>query len=126
MKKTLLTLVSVGLALTAAAQPRLSEDNIDEVLRAMTLQEKASLLVGGARAAIVNGVTSGVAAEVPGAAGNTRPVERLGIPATSWPTAPPASVSSRRVRDPTRPFIAPDSRWARSSRVPGTPPWWKR
>jgi beta-glucosidase len=31
---------------------------------------------------MVNGVTSGVAANVPGAAGNTRPIERLGIPST--------------------------------------------
>jgi beta-glucosidase len=70
------------MAFTAVAQPQLREDNIDEVLKAMTLQEKATLLVGGARAAMVNGVTSGVAANVPGAAGNTRPIERLGIPST--------------------------------------------
>ena len=74
-----------ALALTgfsALAQPQLRKDNIDEVLKAMTLEEKATLLVGGARAQMVNGVTSGVAAQVPGAAGNTRPVERLGIPGT--------------------------------------------
>ncbi len=82
MKRILLTLSALTLALAAVAQPQLREDNIDEVLKAMTLQEKATLLVGGARAAIVNGVTSGVAANVPGAAGNTRPIERLGIPGT--------------------------------------------
>ena len=38
--------------------------------------------MGGARAAVVNGVTSGVDWNVPGAAGNTRPIERLGIPGT--------------------------------------------
>ncbi|MBR1487627.1 MAG: glycoside hydrolase family 3 C-terminal domain-containing protein [Bacteroidales bacterium] len=70
------------MTLSALAQPQLSKDNIDEVLAAMTLQEKATLLVGGARAAIVNGVTSGTAHQVPGAAGNTRPIERLGIPGT--------------------------------------------
>ena len=82
MKRTLMILALVGTCLSAFAQPKLTKDNIDEVLNAMTLQEKATLLVGGARAAIVNGVTSGVAAEVPGAAGNTRPIERLGIPGT--------------------------------------------
>ncbi len=82
MKKILLTLAALGMAFVAVAQPQLREDNIDEVLKAMTLQEKATLLVGGARAAIVNGVTSGVSANVPGAAGNTRAIERLGIPMT--------------------------------------------
>ena len=82
MKKIILTLAALGMALVATAQPQLREDNIEEVLKAMTLQEKATLLVGGARAAMVNGVTSGTAWQVPGAAGNTRPIERLGIPGT--------------------------------------------
>ena len=82
MKKILLTFAALGMALVATAQPQLREDNIEEVLKAMTLQEKATLLVGGARAAMVNGVTSGTAWQVPGAAGNTRPIERLGIPGT--------------------------------------------
>ena len=82
MKKILIALCAIACALPVLAQPKLSKDNIDEVIKAMTLQEKATLLVGGARAAMVNGVTSGVAAQVPGAAGNTRPIERLGIPAT--------------------------------------------
>ena len=57
MKKILLTLVSLSLALVAVAQPQLTKDNIEDVIKAMTLQEKATLLVGGARAAMVNGVT---------------------------------------------------------------------
>ena len=82
MKRILLTLAALGVALVAAAQPQLTKDNIEDVIKAMTLQEKATLLVGGARAAVVNGVTSGTAWQVPGAAGNTRPIERLGIPGT--------------------------------------------
>ena len=82
MKKVILTLAALAYALTSLAQPQLRKDNIDEVLAAMTLEEKATLLVGGARAAIVNGVTSGTAHQVPGAAGNTRPIPRLGIPGT--------------------------------------------
>ena len=82
MKRILLTVAALVVALGALAQPKLTKDNIEEIIKAMTLQEKATLLVGGARAAMVNGVTSGTAWQVPGAAGNTRPIERLGIPGT--------------------------------------------
>ena len=82
MKTALLTLALMGAAVLSYSQPKLTKDNIEEVLKAMTVQEKATLLVGGARAAIVEGVPSGLIAQVPGAAGNTRPVERLGIPMT--------------------------------------------
>ncbi|MBQ2172515.1 MAG: glycoside hydrolase family 3 C-terminal domain-containing protein [Bacteroidales bacterium] len=98
MKKILLTLAALGMTLAAVAQPQLRADNVEEVLKAMTLQEKATLLVGGARAAMVNGVTSGVAANVPGAAGNTRPIERLGIPSTVLADGP----AGLRIQ-PTRP-----------------------
>ena len=82
MKRILLFAATGLTALSALAQPRLRTDNIDEILQAMTLEEKATLLVGGARAVLVDGVPTGVAAQVPGAAGNTRPIERLGIPGT--------------------------------------------
>ena len=98
MKRILLTFAALSLTFAAFAQPQLRADNVEEVLKAMTLQEKATLLVGGARAAIVNGVTSGVAADVPGAAGNTRPIERLGIPSTVLADGP----AGLRIQ-PTRP-----------------------
>ncbi|MBO6045239.1 MAG: glycoside hydrolase family 3 C-terminal domain-containing protein [Bacteroidales bacterium] len=82
MKKIFLIAATGLLTLSALAQPQLRTDNIDEVLKAMTLEEKATLLVGGARAVIVDGVPTGTAAKVPGAAGNTRPIDRLGIPGT--------------------------------------------
>ena len=98
MKRILLTFAALSLTYAAFAQPQLRADNVEEVLKAMTLQEKATLLVGGARAAIVNGVTSGVAADIPGAAGNTRPIERLGIPSTVLADGP----AGLRI-NPTRP-----------------------
>ncbi len=82
MKRFFLTVAALVVALGALAQPKLTKDNIEDIIKAMTVQEKATLLVGGARAAVVNGVTSGTAWQVPGAAGNTRPIERLGIPGT--------------------------------------------
>jgi len=82
MKKLILFAAALLTAASAFAQPKLNKDNIDEVLKAMTLQEKATLLVGGSRAAIVNGVTSGTTSLVQGAAGRTRAIDRLGIPAT--------------------------------------------
>ena len=83
MKKSTLILAAVLCVSPLMAQPKLTKENIDEVIKAMTLEEKATLLVGGARAATVEGVTSGVAeGPVQGAAGNTRPIARVGIPMT--------------------------------------------
>ena len=82
MKKIFLIAAAGMMALSSLAQPQLRKDNIDEILKAMTLEEKATLLVGGARAVMIDGVPTGVAAQVPGAAGNTRPIDRLGIPGT--------------------------------------------
>ena len=66
------------LATTASmAQPRLNGDNIDEILKAMTTEEKATLLVGGSPYSLVQG-----------AGGGTRPIERLGIPATVFSDGP--------------------------------------
>ena len=96
----------MGAGVLLGAQPKLRQDNIDEILKAMTLQEKATLLVGGARAAIVNGVTSGTAAQVPGAAGNTRPIERLGITGTVLADGPAGLRISPTRKDDNRTFYA--------------------
>lgn len=81
-----------------SAQPKLRADNIEEVLAAMTLEEKAKLLVGGANNFFSEGaVVGGEADLVAGAAGNTAEIARLGIPATVL-TDGPAGV---RI-DPTR------------------------
>jgi len=82
MKKFYMILVAIFCATTLFAQPKLTKDNIDEIIKAMTLEEKATLCVGGSRSAIVEGVTSGVTSIIDGAAGNTRAIPRLGIPNT--------------------------------------------
>lgn len=82
-KKLLLGLTALLTATTMSAQPKLRADNIDEVLKAMTLEEKAKLLVGGANNFFSTGaVVGGEAKLVPGAAGTTAEIARLGIPAT--------------------------------------------
>ena len=98
MKKLLITLITATFAMTTNAQPQLRADNIDEVLNAMTLEEKAKLLVGGANNFFsANAVVGGEADLVAGAAGTSPAIPRLGIPATVL-TDGPAGV---RI-DPTR------------------------
>lgn len=82
MKTHCIILAAMAFSLSAAAQPKLSPSNIDEVLKAMTLEEKATLCVGGGRAVTAGGVSTGITDLVQGAAGCTRKIERLGIPAT--------------------------------------------
>jgi len=62
----------MAVATTVSAQGKLvlREDNIEEIINAMTTEEKVSLLVGGPGNL------------VPGVAGYTREIERLGIPMT--------------------------------------------
>ena len=83
MKKFFLIMTAVLCTLSLSAQPKLRADNIEDVLKAMTLEEKATLLVGGGWGTMTAGsMTASSETLVSGAAGTTRPVERLGIPVT--------------------------------------------
>lgn len=59
--------------------PKLSADNIKDIISLMTLEEKASLIIG-TRSKTFDGVGY-TKLYVPGAAGTTLPIPRLGIPA---------------------------------------------
>jgi len=99
MKRMFLTALAATICMmTMNAQPKLSATNIDEVMKAMTLDEKARLLVGGANNFFGDqAVVGGEADLVAGAAGTSPAIPRLGIPATVL-TDGPAGV---RI-DPTR------------------------
>ena len=88
-----------------SAQVKLTADNIDEIVKAMTNEEKAKLVVGysASMAAMQNagdgnGMLGQQADKVPGAAGQTTAIDRLGIPATVLSDGP----AGIRI-NPTRP-----------------------
>ena len=103
MKKTIVTACAIllGSIGTMTAQVRLQANNVDEVLKVMTLEEKAMLVVGGNRQIAStenNGMIGGHAQRVPGAAGTTQAIPRLGIPSTVL-TDGPAGVRINPRRD---------------------------
>ena len=85
------------------AQPKLRADNIDEVMKAMTLEEKAQLLVGGGNDSFTgSGAMLGHQEKlVAGAAGITVEIPRLGIPATVLTDGPAGvHIDKQRKNDP--------------------------
>ena len=83
MKKTFtfIALLAISFAAFAQTTPQLRSDNISEIVEAMTLQEKARLIVGcGYDSLIVVGKQTGRQIKyVPGAAGATAAFPHLGI-----------------------------------------------
>ncbi len=83
MNKKLVLFVATALTFGAAQAQKLNPNNVDEIVKAMTLEEKAELIVGGGWGSMTAGaMTASSEVLVPGAAGTTNAIERLGIPAT--------------------------------------------
>jgi len=99
MKKIFVFFAALGCTISLLAQPMLKKDNIDAVLKAMTLEEKATLVVGGGWGSMTAGsLTASNETLVSGAAGTTRAIPRLGIPTTVLADGP----AGLRI-NPTRP-----------------------
>ena len=90
IKVTAFFLLSTLAAQFAAAQnnikhlPKLGENSIQEVIAAMTIEEKAAMVIGGGRKAVRSAIDGSMIGQtefkVPGAAGITNAIPRLGIP----------------------------------------------
>ena len=100
---TAVALTALSCSLTMNAQPQLSATNIDEVIAAMTLEEKAQLLVGGGNDSFTgSGAMLGHQQKlVAGAAGTTVGIPRLGIPETCVADGPAGvHIDTKRKNDP--------------------------
>ena len=99
MKKVFSVVAALMCVASVVAQPKLAANNVEEIIKAMTLEEKATLLVGAGWGSMSAGsMTASSTVLVSGAAGTTRPIERLGIPATVLADGP----AGLRI-NPTRP-----------------------
>ncbi len=99
MKKVFSVVAAFMCVASVVAQPKLAANNVEEIIKAMTLEEKATLLVGAGWGSMSAGsMTASSTVLVSGAAGTTRPIERLGIPATVLADGP----AGLRI-NPTRP-----------------------
>ena len=101
MDVKLLSMILLGSTLLGCGRqlPQLGKSPVDEVIGAMTLEEKAHLVVGTGMAGFSgdSAVVGGTRKLVPGAAGTTFPIDRLGIPSVVLADGP----AGLRI-DPTR------------------------
>ena len=105
-KRLFIGLTAMFCSTMASAQTetlQLRADNIDEIIQAMTLDEKVRILVGTGMPGVSVGipVVGSTRSLVPGAAGTTYPIERLGIPAIVLADGP----AGLRI-DPKRDFFS--------------------
>ena len=86
MKKVLLfgIIIAPFISCGSATTPQLGKASLDKIIDSLTLEEKVHLLVGAGMAGFGNNndpVVGATQSLVPGAAGTTYPIPRLGIPA---------------------------------------------
>ena len=97
--KTKLIIATAMMATTATAQPRLTPQNIDQVVKNMTIEEKANLLVGYSFGNTYFGLPTNP--DPNAGARNTAKIERLGIPHTVLTDGPAGvHISEKRPNDP--------------------------
>lgn len=129
MKKNIISMAAAMAVLSACGPgvPQLGKSSLDEVIGAMTLEEKAHLVVGTGMAGFsgdsaVIGATRNL---VPGAAGTTYPIERLGIPAVVLADGPAGlRIDPKRGGIRLRTIVL-ISLSELCSPLPGTRNWWK-
>lgn len=100
MNRLLLTLAALAaLSSCGPKVPQLGKSSLDKVVGAMTLEEKARFVIGTGMEGFSGGgaVVGSTQKQVPGAAGTTYPIERLGIPSIVLADGP----AGLRI-DPTR------------------------
>ena len=86
---------------------QLREDNIPAIVQALTLEEKATLVVGGGFKSMLAGFLGEKGVRVPGAAGTTRAIPRLGIPSIVLSDGPAGvRIEPTRKRDKDKTFYA--------------------
>jgi beta-glucosidase len=102
----------VAMAEAPAAGPQLGAGPIPDVVAAMTTEEKVALLVGmgmdlGPEGPPVDPEDAKVPEKVPGAAGRTHAIPRLGIPSITLSDGPAGvRIAPKRASDPSRTFYA--------------------
>ena len=104
MKKSILISAAIlALAGCQSGDPQLGKSSVDKVLKAMTLEEKVHFVIGMGMAgsdgsSAVVGATEDI---VPGAAGTTYPIPRLGIPSIVLADGPAGlRINPTRENDP--------------------------
>jgi beta-glucosidase len=97
-----ITAVALACSVAGAEELKLREDNIDKIVAVMTLEEKAHLVVGADMKSVsVGGEVGDTQKIVPGAAGITYAIPRLGIPSIVLADGPAGlRISPTRQDDP--------------------------